>query len=139
RKSHIYGGRLELSQGSGAQDKVIGFNGLDQGTANLKFIYSQELLRDGGRDIVLSRSLIASYQFDQVSAQALAESNALVERTVTLYWQLYQARANYWLKSALVDWAAHLYLQIAERSRHVELALNSLEQARALHLDAQAD
>lgn len=139
RKDHIYGGRLELSQALGVQDNVIGFADPDQGVANLSISYTQELLREAGRDIVLSRSLIASYQYDQLSAQAWADSNTLIQQTVEAYWQLYQARTNYFLRLALADWAERLFYQIEERSRHLELATNSLEQARALYLDARAE
>ncbi len=139
RKNHIYGGRLELSQALGVQDNLIGFAQPDQGIANLSISYTQELMREAGRDIALSRSLIASYQYDQLSAQAWADSNTLIQQTVEAYWQLYEARTSYFLRRALADWAERLFYQIEERSRHLELATNSLEQARALYLDARAE
>jgi outer membrane protein TolC len=139
RKNHLYGGSIELNESLGVQDNIVGFNLPDQGTAAVNVIYTQELLRDGGKDFVLSKGLIASYQFDQQFAVSLSESSNLIQKTITAYWQLYRARANYFLQLALVDLAYKLMLQIEDRSNHVERSLNSLEQARALHFEAQAE
>jgi outer membrane protein TolC len=139
RSQRITGGAVELSQGFGVQDNAIGINALDQGTSSLNLIFSQEVLRDGGRVVVLSRGLAASYRFDQQVANSLAEANLLIEQALQAYWRLYQARGRYFVVLALVQWAEQLTAQIEERSRLVERATNSLEQARALGLEAKAE
>lgn len=139
RKQTATGGAIELSQSLGVQDNAIGINALDQGTSSLNVIVSQEVLRDAGRVVVLSRGLTASYRYEQQQAQSVAEANQLVEEALRAYWELYRARARFFVQLALVEWASRLTEQIEERSRIVERATNSLEQARALALEAKAE
>ncbi len=139
RKKHYYGGTLEMNETLGVQDRLAPFSLSDQGIASLNIIYTQELLRDGGKDIALSRGLVASYQYDQSFARSVAESNELVQKTLDAYWQLYRARANYFIQYALTEVAYQLIQQIEDRNQLVERSLNSLEQARALFLEARAD
>lgn len=139
RKKHQYGGTLELNETLGVQNNLAPFVLPDQGLASLNIIYTQELLRDAGKDIALSRGLIATYQYDQSFEKNVAISNELIQKTVDAYWQLYRARVNFFIQSALTEKATELVQKIEERSLLVERSLNTLEQARALRLETQAD
>jgi len=139
RKPHLYGGAIEVNQLLGVRDNGGAFLLPNQGLSAIQVIYTQELLRDGGKDIVLSRGIIASHRFEQQHAESLAESNLLIQQTIHQYWQLYRARVEYYLQAALTEIAAQLFVQIEERSNLVERSTNSLEQARALYFEASAD
>jgi outer membrane protein TolC len=139
KKNHRYGGTLELNETLGVQDNLGALAIPDQGVASLNMIYSQEVLRDGGRVVALSRGLIASFRYDEEYARALSQSNQLFEKVLQSYWQLYRARANYFIQRSLTVAAWELLQQIEERSNQLERAINSLEQARALYLEARGD
>lgn len=139
KKNHRYGGTLELNQTQGVQDNLGALAIPDQGFAALNMVYSQEVLRDGGQVVALSRGLIASFRYDEEFARALTQSNQLFEKVVQSYWLLYRARANFFIQRSLTVAAWELLQQIEERSNQLERAINSLEQARALYLEARAD
>ncbi|MCU0709451.1 MAG: TolC family protein [Pirellula sp.] len=139
RKKHQYGGTLEFNETLGVQNNIAPFVLPDQGLASLNVIYTQELLRDGGKDIALGRGLIASYQYDRSLSRSVAESNELIQKTINVYWDLYRARAAYFIQKSLLAVAERLVVQIEERSQLVERSQNSLEQARALLYESQAD
>lgn len=139
RKSTLTGGQFELSETLATRDTNSGLlDPAEQGTAQMKITFSQELLRDGGRDIVLSQALIASLLADQTHAQSFAEVSTVLQNVLAQYWDLYQKRGNYFIQYSLMKWAEET-LQLLESRGRIDAEKNSIEQARALLLEARAD
>lgn len=139
RKSTLTGGQIELSETLSTRDTNSGLlDPAEQGLAQMKITFAQELLRDGGRDIVLSQALIASLLADQTHAQSFAEISNVLQNVLTQYWDLYQKRGNYFIQLSLMQWAEET-LELLESRGRIDAEKNSIEQARALLLEARAD
>lgn len=131
RKPTLYGGELEIGPALGIQDNAIGVGLEDQGIATVDVIYRQELLRDSGIPVVLNRGLKASLAFDQQRHEAAAELNEIVKQTIDAYWQLYFARADYFVQQSRVVAARSLVQLIQERAALVDALSGSLRQSQA--------
>ena len=139
RKQTVYGGQIELSETLGTRDTNSGLlDPAEPGNAQIAITFSQELLRDGGRDIVLSQALIASLSADQVHAQSYAEISNLLRDVLVQYWDLYRRRGDFFIQQSLIEWAEHT-LRLLENRGKIDAEANSIEQARALLQEARAN
>lgn len=139
RKQTLTGGQLELRQSLGTADSNSGLlNPEEPGNARISITYSQEFLRDGGQDVVLGQALIASLNADVAHADAFAQMSDVLRDVLAQYWNLYQARGDYFVQLSLVEWARET-LEILEARRKIDAERNSIEQARALWLEARAN
>ncbi len=139
RKQTTTGGQFEVRESIRFLDDNSGrLQPSDQAISALSLVYSQELLRDGGRDVVLSQALVASYQADQSQAESVALISSRLQEVLNQYWTLFENRGNYFVQLALTRWAHETLMQLESR-RRIDAQENSIEQARALLLEAKAD
>lgn len=139
RKSTQTGGLIELRETLGTRDSNSGLlNPVDQGNARISVTFAQQLLRDGGRDVVLSKALIASLLAEQTHAEAFTDISIRLRDVLVQYWDLYQKRGDFFIQQSLVMWAQET-LQILEMRGPIDAQRNSIEQARALLLEARAN
>lgn len=139
RKNTTLGGTLELGDSIGMQDDDSGIlQPPDQGLARLSLNYQQELLRNAGRDINLSPALVASLQADSEHDTSVADISQQLQLVVNAYWQLFEARGQYFVWKSLVTWAEDI-LDALEDRRDIDAQENLISQARALQLEAQAE
>lgn len=139
RKATTTGGQFEVRESVRMFDDNSGrLQPGDQAISALSLVYSQELLRDGGRDVVLSQALVASYQADQSQAESVELISIRLQDVLNQYWTLFENRGNYFIQLALTRWAHETLLQLESR-RRIDAQENTIEQARALLLEAKAD
>ncbi|QDV71640.1 Outer membrane efflux protein [Rosistilla carotiformis] len=139
RKQTTTGGEIEVRESIRFLDDNSGrLQPSDQAISALSLVYSQELLRDGGRDVVLSQALVASYQADQSQAESVALISSRLQEVLNQYWTLFENRGNYYVQLALTRWAHETLMQLESR-RRIDAQENTIEQARALLLEAKAD
>ncbi len=139
RKSTYAGGSLELRETLATADSNSGFlNPEEPGSAQLGITFSQEFMRGGGQDIVLSQALVADINAQAVHADAFAQTSDLLHSILIQYWVLYQTRGDYFIQSALINWAEETLALLESRGR-IDAERNSIEQARALLLEAKAN
>ena len=139
RKQTIYGGEISVSEILGTADSNSGLLDPEEpGNAQLRVTFTQELLRDRGRDVVLSQALIASLNADISHAQSFATISELLRDVLLQYWDLYQRRGDYFIQLSLIRWAEET-LGLLESRGKIDAEQNSIEQARALLLEARAN
>lgn len=139
RKQTLYGGQVSVSEVLGTADTNSGLLDPEEpGNARLRVTFSQELLRDRGRDVVLSQALIASLNADISHAESFAAISDLLRDVLRQYWDLYQRRGDYFIQLSLIRWAEET-LSLLESRGKIDAEQNSIEQARALLLEARAN
>ncbi|MEZ6091488.1 MAG: TolC family protein [Pirellulaceae bacterium] len=139
RKSTMSGGRLEVRESFRFLDDDSGLlSPSDQTISALTLVYSQELLRDGGRDVVLSQALVAGYQADQSHAKSVGQVSERLQDVLNQYWRLFEIRGNYFVQLGVARWAHETLMRLQSR-RDIDAQENIIEQARALLLEAQAN
>ncbi|MEM7478222.1 MAG: TolC family protein [Planctomycetota bacterium] len=139
RKQTYSGGEFQISERLGVTDSNSGLLNPDQpGDAQVAITFSQEVLRDGGRDVVLSRALLASLRADIAHADAYANVSDLLQAVLAQYWDLYQKRGNYLIQRSLIQWAEET-LRLLESRGKLDAEQNSIEQARALLEEGRAN
>lgn len=87
----------------------------DQAITQLSFNFSQELLRDSGRKVVLNRVLVANLLAKGESAEAVAQIAQHVNDVASAYWALFIARGKVLVTQEQVNFANSIVERVQER------------------------